>query len=214
MQNYTASKNRLEELEKKVWNVPAIEAKFKELTQGGIPKKALNQNEIIRHKDEILARVQQRAEEYEFLSHSCAKGSAMAVMEEFGLGNMEIIKALSPFPGFGMAGWICGAVTGGIIALGLYFGIDDLLNYEGNGRAISAARKFIPRFEKEMGSILCPKIQEDLIFGRYMDPRGSQENFKAFQNAKGYEKCSLPPGIGARIASEIIIEAMEESKSS
>lgn len=214
MTNYAALKKRLEELEKKAWNAPAIEAKFKELYQRGIPRKVINQNEIITHKDEILDRVQHRAEEYEFLSHSCAKGSALAVMEEFGLGNMEIIKALSPFPGFGMTGWICGAVTGGIIALGLYFGSDDLVNYEDNGRTISAAREFMPRFEEEMGGILCPKIQEDVIFGSYMNPRASQENFQAFQKAKGYEKCSLPPGIGARIASKIIIESMEEAKSS
>ena len=129
-------------------------------------------------------------------------------MDEFGLGNMEIIKALSPFPGFGMTGWICGAVTGGLIALGLYFGSDDLVNYEATGLTMTAARKFIPRFEEEVGTILCPKIQEDVIFGRYMDPRGSQDNFEAFKRAKGYEKCALPPGIGARIAAQIIIESM------
>ena len=212
MPNYTALKNRLEELEKKAWNIPAIEAKFKELTQGGIPTRALNWNEIIAHKDEILDRVQHRAEEYEFLSHSCAKGSALAIMEEFGLGNMEIIKALSPFPGFGMTGQICGGVTGGIVALGLYFGSTELLDYGSNGRAISAAREFIPRFEKEIGSILCPKIQEDVIFGTYMDPRGSQENLEAFMRAKGHEKCALPPGIGAKIATQIIIESMEKER--
>jgi hypothetical protein len=131
-------------------------------------------------------------------------------MEEFGLGNMEIIRALSPFPGLGMMGWICGAVTGGLIALGLYFGSDDLLDYEGTGRTMAAARRFIPRFEAEASTILCPKIQEDIIFGRYMDPRNSEENFEAFKDAKGYEKCALLPGIGARIATEIIIESIEE----
>ncbi|MGB9698003.1 MAG: C-GCAxxG-C-C family protein [Thermodesulfobacteriota bacterium] len=214
MPNNPALKKRLAELEKRAWNVSAIEAKLKKLAQEGIPAKDLHQKEIIKSKDEILERVQLRAEEYEFLTHSCAKGSALAIMEEFGLGHLEIIKALSPFPGFGMMGYICGAVTGSLIALGLYFGSNNLLDYEGNGRAISAARRFIPRFEKEVGTILCPKIQEDLIFGKYMDPRGSQENFQAFQKAKGYEKCALLPGIGARIASEIIIEAMEESLSS
>lgn len=214
MPDYTAWKKKLEELGKRAWNISAIEANLKKLAQGGIPAKDLEQKEIVKHKEEILERVQRRAEEYEFLTHSCAKGSALAIMEEFGLGNMEIIKALSPFPGLGMMGWICGAVTGSLIALGLYFGSDNLLDYEGNGRAISAARQFIPRFEKEIGTILCPKIQADLIFGKYMDPRGSQENFQAFQKAKGYEKCALLPGLGARIASAIIIEAMEGSKSS
>ena len=129
------------------------------------------------------------------------------------MGNMEIIRAMSPFPGFGMTGWICGGVTGSLVALGLYFGSDDLLNYEGTGRTMTAAHTFIPRFEEELGNILCPKIQEDVIFGRYMDPRGSQENFEVFKREGGYPKCALPPGIGARIAAEIIIESMEEEKS-
>jgi hypothetical protein len=75
---------------------------------------------------------------------------------------------------------------------------------------MTAARAFIPRFEDEVGSVFCPAIQEDVIFGRYMDPRASQENFEAFKRAKGYEKCALLPGIGARIAAQIIIENMEE----
>ena len=135
------------------------------------------------------------------------------MMEEFGLGNIEIIRALSPFPGFGVTGWICGAVSGGLIALGLYFGSDDLLDYEGTGATMTAARKFMPRFEEELGSVLCPKIQEDVIFGRYMDPRASDENMEAFRGEKGYEKCALPAGIGARLAAEIIIESMEKDRS-
>jgi C_GCAxxG_C_C family probable redox protein len=134
-------------------------------------------------------------------------------MEEFGLGNMETIRALSPFPGFGVTGWICGAVSGGLIALGLYFGSDDLLDYEGTGATMTAAREFMPRFEEKLGSVLCPKIQEDVIFGRYMDPRASDENMEAFKREKGYEKCALPAGIGARLAAEIIIESMEKVRS-
>jgi len=202
-------KEKVEELAERAWDVAAIEARFRKLTREGIAKKELNRNEIIAGKQEILDRVRRRGEEYEFLSHSCAKASALAVMEEFGLGNMEIIKALSPFPGFGMTGGICGGVTGSLIALGLYFGSDDLLDYAGTGRTMTAARDFIPRFEKEVGTIICPEIQEDVIFGRYMDPRGSKENFAAFQGAKGYEKCALLPGVGARIAAEIIIESLE-----
>jgi len=134
------------------------------------------------------------------------------VLEEFGLGNMEIIKALSPFPGFGATGRICGAVTGGLVALGLYFGSDDLLNYAGTGATMTAARIFLPRFEETFSSLQCEDIQA-LILGRYMDPRGSKENFEAFVKAKGYEKCTIPAGIGARLAAEIIMESMEENLS-
>jgi C_GCAxxG_C_C family probable redox protein len=132
-------------------------------------------------------------------------------MEEFGLGNMDIIRALSPFPGFGATGKICGAVSGGLIALGLYFGSDDMTDYAKTGAAIDAARKFLPRFEEALGSIQCAEIQEDVVFGRFMDPRASQENMQAFAEAKGYEKCTLPAGLGAKLAAEIIIESLEKA---
>ena len=174
------------------------------------PPTGLEPADAASRRQEILEEIERRAQEYEYLSHSCAKGSALALMEAFGLGNMAIIRALSPFPGFGMTGGICGAVTGALVALGLYFGSDDLQDYEGTGRTMTAARRFIPRFEEEVGSIYCPRIQQDIVFGKYMDPRASRENFEAFVAAHGYEKCSLLPGIGARIAAEIIIESMEK----
>ena len=123
---------------------------------------------------------------------------------------MEIIKGLSPFPGFGATGRICGAVSGGLIALGLYFGSEDMTDYPKTGATIDAARKFLPRFEEALGSVQCAEIQEDVVFGRFMDPRASQENMQAFIDAKGYAKCTLPAGIGARLAAEIIIESMGE----
>jgi C_GCAxxG_C_C family probable redox protein len=186
----------------------AIEARIKELSQDGIPRKRLDPKELLANKEQILDRVQRRGEEYNFLARNCARSTALAVMEEFGLGNMEIIKALSPFPGFGGTGWMCGGVTGGLIALGLYFGSDDLQNDEAVGATIMAARKFMSRFEKEIGAVVCPKIHEEVVFGRYMDPAASLENMEAFAAAKGFEKCGLMPGIGARLAAEIIIESL------
>ena len=209
MANYEALKTRVQELAERVWDVPALEARYKKLAAEGIPRKTLNRFEILANKQQILDRVQRRGEEYNFLARNCPKGTALGVMEEFGLGNMEIIKALSPFPGFGGTGWMCGGVTGGLIALGLYFGSDDMLDYERTRETIIAARKFMDRFEEKVGSVVCPKIQEDVIFGRYMDPAASEENMEAFARAKGFEKCSLIPGIGARLAAEIIIESME-----
>ena len=209
MADYQALRARAQELAERVWDVPAIEARYRKLAEEGIPGKTLNRDEILANKQQILDRVQQRGEEYNFFGRNCARGTALAVMEEFGLGNMEIIKALSPFPGFGGTGWMCGGVTGGLIALGLFFGSDDITDFEATGATIMAAREFMPRFEEELGSVLCPKIQEDAIFGRYMDPGASEENMEAFAEAKGFERCGLPPGIGARLASALIIESLK-----
>jgi C_GCAxxG_C_C family probable redox protein len=209
MADYGALQARVQELAERDWDVPAIEARYKELAAEGIPRKTLNRDEITANKQQILDRVQRRGEEYNFFARNCAKGTALAIMEEFGLGNMEIIKALSPFPGFGGTGWMCGGVTGALIALGLYFGSDDVQDYDAVGATIMAARKFMPRFEQEVGAVVCPKIQEDVVFGRYMDPAASPENMQAFAEAKGFEKCGLLPAIGARLAAEIIIESLE-----
>ena len=209
MADYEALKARVQELAERDWDLPAIEARCKKLAADGIPRKTLDRDEILANKQQILDRVQRRGEEYNFFVHNCARSTALAAMEEFGLGNMEIIKALSPFPGFGATGWMCGGVTGGLIALGLYFGSDDLQDYDAAGATIMAARKFMPRFEKEVGSVVCPTIHEEVVFGRYMDPAASPENMEAFAEAKGFEKCGLLPGIGARLAAEIIMESRE-----
>ncbi|MBN2115689.1 MAG: C_GCAxxG_C_C family protein [Anaerolineales bacterium] len=208
MADYEALKIRVQELADRQWDVPALDARIRRLAEEGIPRKVLDREELLANKELILERVQRRAEEYNFIARNCARSTALAVLEEFGLGDMQIIKALSPFPGFGGTGWMCGGVTGGLIALGLYFGSDDLKNYEAVGGTIQAARKFMARFEEQVGALVCPKIHEDVVFGRYMDPAASPENMEAFAQAQGFEKCGLLPGIGARLAAEIIIESL------
>jgi C_GCAxxG_C_C family probable redox protein len=209
MADYEALKTRVEELAAMDWDEAGLQARVERLAAEGIPKKALDRDELLANRDQILDRVQRRAEEYNFIARNCARGTALAVMEEFGLGNMEIVRALSPFPGFGGTGWMCGGVTGGLIALGLYFGSDEVVDYEATGATIMAARNFMPRFEAEAGSLRCPSLQEDVVFGQYMDPAASEENMQAFALAKGFEKCGVLPGLGARIAADIIIQGLE-----
>jgi hypothetical protein len=72
-----------------------------------------------------------------------------------------------------------------------------------------AARQFMSRFEAQVGSVVCPRIHEEVVFGRYMDPAASPQKMEAFAQAKGFEKCGLLPGIGARLAAELIIESLE-----
>ena len=130
-------------------------------------------------------------------------------MEEFGLGNMEIVKALTPFPGIGGTGETCGGITGSLIAFGLFFGSDDRLDVEAIGATISNAQKFMAFFENELGHRLCAQIHEHVVFGRNMDPGASEENMAAFAEAKGFEKCGLIAGIGARLAAGFMIDSME-----
>jgi C_GCAxxG_C_C family probable redox protein len=209
MADYQTLRARVQELAGRDWDLPAIEARLKRLAAEGIPRKVLDREEVVAHKAQILDRVQRRGEEYNLLACNCARGTALAALEELGVGTMEIVQALSPFPGFGGTGWMCGGVTGGLIALGLYFGSEDVLDYEAVGATMGTARQFMARFEEQVGFVTCPQIHEHVVFGRYMDPGASLENMAAFAGAKGFEKCGLLPGIGARLAVEIVIESME-----
>ena len=202
-------KAKLQELSERVWDVQVIEARYRKLKAEEIPRKTLTRDEIIANKQQILDRVQKRAEEYNFLAGNCARGTALALMEEFGLGSMEIIKALSPFPGIGGTGQMCGGITGSLIAFGLYFGSDDMLDFEAVGATIDISQKFMASFKDTLGHQLCNEIHEHVIFGRFMDPGASEEHMKAFAEAKGFEKCGLATGTGARLAAEIIIESLE-----
>jgi len=209
MTDYQALKAKVQELAERDWDVPAIEARARKLFEDGIPRKELDPQALLDNRQQILDRVQLRAEEYNLCARNCARSTALAVMEEFGLGNTDVIKALSPFPGFGGTGWMCGGVTGGLIALGLFFGSEDLQDHEAVGTTIMAAREFMPRFEEQAGAVVCPALHEDVVFGRYMDPAASLENMEAFAQAQGFEKCGVFPGTGARIAAEIIIDSMQ-----
>jgi len=187
-----------------------VESRLKRLTEEGIPKRELGPDEIVRQKQQILDRVQKRAEEYEQVSQSCAKSSALSVMEEFGLGDIQVVKALSPFPGVALTGETCGAVSGGMAALALYFGKEDLLDLSANARTYGKCRKFIQLFQQELGTTKCKEIHENVIFGRYYETADVNEGYPAFVKDKGFEKCGLPPGKAARIAARLIIEDMEK----
>jgi len=208
MADYEALRARVQELADRQWDVPALEAWIRKLSKEGIPRKNLDPQEMRANKTQILDRVQRRAEEYNFILKNCAQGTALALMEEFGLGSMEIVKALTPFPGVGGTGEICGGITGTLIAFGLFFGSDDRLDYEAVNRTIATSQKFMAFFEGELGHIYCADIIETVIIGRKLNPGESEEAMIDFAGAKGFEKCGLPPAIGVRLAAGFMIDSM------
>jgi C_GCAxxG_C_C family probable redox protein len=209
MTDYASLKKKVDELGARDWDAAAIETRVRKLSTDGIPRKKLDPQEMRAKKEEILDRVQLRAEEYNFILKNCAQGTALALLEEFGLGNMEIIKALTPFPGIGGTGEMCGGITGSLIAFGLFFGSDDRLDYEAMNNTIMTAQKFMAFFEGEIGHMYCADIIETVILGHKLNPGESEEAMIAFSTEKGFEKCGLPPGTGVRLAAEFMIDSMK-----
>ena len=66
-------------------------------------------------------------------------------------------------------------------------------------RAYLHAQVFTNRFESALGNLYCPDIQKKLLGWYY-----------AFTASKAREYCVIAPGIGARIAAEIMMENLAE----
>ncbi len=205
-----ALKAKVQELGSRKWDDKALESKMLDLMEKGIPKKKLNPGELKAHKEEILDRVQLRAEEYNYYLKNCAQGTALALFEEFGIGSMEIVKALTPFPGVGGTGEICGGITGSLIAFGLFFGTDDRRDVKHTDKVIKLSQKFMAEFVGKIGHLYCADIIENVIMGYSINPGESEQAMVRFGHDKGFEKCGLPPGIGVRLAAEFMIDSLEE----
>jgi hypothetical protein len=70
MDDRDVMKTRVRDLAARVWDVPAIEARYRRLLQGGIAPRRLDPAAVVAAQAAILDRVQRRAEEYEYLGHN------------------------------------------------------------------------------------------------------------------------------------------------
>jgi hypothetical protein len=71
------------------------------------------------------------------------------------------------------------------------------------------AQKFMAAFEAKLGHRHCADIIERVTIGYRLNPGESEEAMAAFTKEKGFEKCSMVPGIGARLAAEFIIDSLK-----
>jgi C_GCAxxG_C_C family probable redox protein len=208
MADAAALKAKVDELGERKWDDKGLEARMIKLMKDGIPKKKLDPKYMKAHKKEILDHVELLAEEYNYFLKNCAQGTALALFEEFGIGSMEIIKALTPFPGVGGTGDMCGGITGALMAFGLFFGVDDRLNVRHTENVIKLSQKFMAKFEGKLGHMYCADILENVILGYALNPGESDQAMVRFGHDKGFEKCGLPPGTGVRLAAEFMIDSM------
>ncbi len=90
MADYEALKAKVQELAERDWDVPALEARVRELAAKGIPKKKLDPQDLKANKEQILdSPCQRRAEEYNFILEELRPGHGTGpAWRNFGLGSM------------------------------------------------------------------------------------------------------------------------------
>lgn len=157
-------------------------------------------------KEELLKELEKKVEKLMPMRRSCAITSFAALNEQFQLkADERTIRALMPFTG-GLAsrGETCGAVSGSLLAIGLFF---ESLNQKGEGKPGSSLKyggMFFDRFAKEFGSTRCKEVVKHQ-YGRYYDFQKPEE-IKLFMEAAKSGKCMEVVKKAVRIAGDIILE--------
>lgn len=127
---------------------------------------------------------------------SCAQTVLLAIQEVFGPKDELLIKAVGPLAGGGRSYSLCGALLGGLIALGMKFGSEKLNDIDSLIRSYDPGKELYRKFEKEFGSRYCIGI----IGFDLNNPNDRQR----WLDSGGWEKCAKLCGKTARIVAEIV----------
>ena len=90
---------------------------------------------------------------------NCAQSVFAAFAETTNLDPHLATKIAAPFgAGIGRMGNTCGAVSGALMAIGLYFGNDDAQDKDAKEKAYLLARTFYERFTQKNQTTLCREL--------------------------------------------------------
>jgi len=168
-------------------------------------------------RQELIDKAYELGFNFEKNNYSCSQSTVAAIHELLDIDDVVVKVATSLSGGSAeQFSGTCGALSGGLIALGYFFGrpVDKVSPYERKQSNVDALFVSFPapqaladRFWKEYGTILCPHIHRQL-FGRtwwLLDP----DDLAKFEKAGGHsapDKCCHVAGTGARWVMEILFD--------
>jgi len=114
--------------------------------------------------------------------YNCSQSVLLSMVEYWKFKDELIPKVATAFGG-GMArcGSACGALTGGLMAIGIKYGTNEPLS-EKAARAYELAETFYRRFEKQNGSTICRELLG-------LDLSDTEQRKKAREEHLFYKKC-------------------------
>jgi C_GCAxxG_C_C family probable redox protein len=90
---------------------------------------------------------------------NCAQSVFIPFARDFGLSEAAASRIASSFgAGMGKTQATCGAVTGGLMALGLEKGFESADDQAGRDRALRSTKEFMAGFKSHFGSLLCREL--------------------------------------------------------
>lgn len=89
---------------------------------------------------------------------NCSQAVLSTFCEENGMSKETALKIATCFGGGMRNGEVCGAVTGGLMAIGLKYGHSVEGDDTTKTRAYQLTREFTQQFKEKRGSLLCRKL--------------------------------------------------------
>lgn len=163
----------------------------------------------------LIEKVGRLAAEYEMKYHGCSQCVVAAIQEGLGLSDKSAFKAATGLAG-GIArmGETCGALLGGIMAIGMVFGrdiLEDSATSTKYQKTMQLSSQLCNKFMEEFGTTKCREIQVKL-FGRSFnlnDPKEREEFVRA--GAFSINGCPSVVRRATRLAMKIIVENLCEA---
>jgi len=169
-------------------------------------------------RDRILQEAEKRGYRYEQEYRDCAQCTLLTIQEIFDSKSEEALKAATGFAGgIGRSSSVCGAFTGGVMALGLLYGRDGRtmkhpdpevrlnLFREIEDRLDRLIKRLAERFMEKYGSTICKDI-ETKLFGRSFDKWNPEERKEKDRLGGHIDKCPGVVGNATRWAAELIMD--------
>ncbi len=159
-------------------------------------------------------RAAELAREYEHEIGSCPQCVLAALHETLGVASPGVIQASDGLAGGGAlsTAGTCGALVGGLLAIGSVLGrsYEDFKAGKGERRVFVHGQRLHRRFTKKYGSSVCCSVQEQ-VFGRTYDLLDAEEA-AAFAEDATRDTC---PGVAADVArwtADIILGLRDRKK--
>jgi len=163
-------------------------------------------------RQEVFRELDVKADLYMAKYGSCAMSSFAALNEQFALEHDDLVLAMRPFTGgFASRGETCGAVSGSMLAIGIFFSSGKQKRNQQAGSAMKFGGLFMDGFEKEFGSTRCREVIKHQ-YGRYFDFR-NPEDLKLFMELSQKEKnCTEVVKKAVRLAAAIFMDELSRQQ--
>lgn len=175
----------------------------------------------VEEKERLIKKIEQDAAAIETDVYGCARSVLYALQQNLNLGSSDIIKSSMALAG-GVARncEICGALLGGIMVVGLAYGIEKMAFPFGTyvkekkqddevarsyAEVMSRGGKICDRFREIYGSLRCADVQRATREGRFWDLKDPKQ-LEEFVQPAIHDRCGPVAGTAARITVEVMLE--------